>query len=135
MNIILDTNVLLSAYLFSGLTSEVFDHIVINHRILISEWILTELTQKCRKKFQIPEVEIRYLINHLHRGSIIAKKPEGKIPAICKDKDDNNILHLVLTNSVDLIVTGDSDLLEIKMFEKTKIISPRQYKIDYMKSY
>jgi putative PIN family toxin of toxin-antitoxin system len=51
-------------------------------------------------------------------------KPKGKIPDLCRDRDDNNILHLAKTIHADFIITGDKDLLDLKFFKQTEIVSP-----------
>ena len=38
MKIVIDTNVLISSFLFGGLSAEVFDYCYIFHEIYISEW-------------------------------------------------------------------------------------------------
>ncbi len=57
--------------------------------------------------------------------------PTGKIPDVCSDKDDNNILHLAEYIESDLIITGDKDLLSLKLYRKIPIINPRQYMETY----
>ena len=46
---------------------------------------------------------------------------------ICRDKDDDEILALARSLSVDYIVTGDKDLLVLKKFESIPIITPRDF--------
>lgn len=131
MKIVLDTNVLISALIFPGVSSEVFDAIIQNHTIILSEWILAEFTDKCREKFKIPVNVLSEITQHL-REKIIIEEPIGQKPEICRDPDDNNILWLAQHVSADLLVTGDQDLLVLKNFKNTQIISPRQNKAEHM---
>lgn len=126
MKIIIDTNVLISAFLFSGLSADVYDYCYIYHEIYISKWIINELIEKLELKFKIPKKEITKIILQLKQGCKIIN-PEGQTPNICRDKDDNNILCLGKFIKSDFIITGDSDLLDIKLFENIKIVNPREF--------
>ena len=70
-------------------------------------------------------------IQHL-REKITVENPRSEKPAICRDPDDNNILWLAQDIAADLIITGDQDLLVLKKFKNTQIISPREYKTEHM---
>lgn len=131
MKIVLDTNVLLSSYLFQGYTAEVFDHVWLNHEIILSEWILAEFREVCSRKFKIKEIEILEILNHLRAGSKVYQ-PKGVPPNICPDPDDDNILHIAEFSKADWILSGDSDLLKLKQFQKIEIISPREYKLKFL---
>ncbi len=131
MKIVLDTNVLLSNYLFQGYTAEVFDHIWMNHEIILSDWIISEFSEKCVKKFKIPSSTVTEILNHLRQGVQIIN-PDGKLPTLCTDVDDNNILHVAQYSQSQIIITGDNDLLKLIRFEDTEIISPREYKLRYL---
>ena len=59
MTIILDTNVLIAAFISpQGICHEVFEISIYNHTIYISNQILTELKEKLKDKFNYSEVEI-----------------------------------------------------------------------------
>ena len=131
MKIVLDTNVLISALIFPGVSSEVFDFVVQNHEAIISDWILAEFAEKCRDKFKIPPAILAETLNHL-REKLSFETPKGKKPQICRDSDDDNILWLAASTDSELIITGDQDLLVLKSYNKIHIISPREYKANYM---
>jgi putative PIN family toxin of toxin-antitoxin system len=48
---------------------------------------------------------------------------------VCRDPKDNFILSLAKDGSADYLITGDQDLLVIKRFEKTEIITIAEFKI------
>lgn len=49
------------------------------------------------------------------------------LPApVCRDPDDDEVLALALAAQVDLIVSGDDDLLALQVFEGIPIPSPAQ---------
>jgi len=46
---------------------------------------------------------------------------------ICRDKKDNFLLALCQDGNADFLLTGDEDLLIIKKFGKTRIMSMTEY--------
>ncbi len=50
---------------------------------------------------------------------------------VCRDPDDNHLLALCKDGKVDLLITGDKDLLVLKRFGKTRILAPA----DFIKQY
>jgi uncharacterized protein len=49
------------------------------------------------------------------------------LPApVCRDPDDDEVLALALAAKVDLIVSGDDDLLVLQVFEGIPILTPAQ---------
>jgi PIN domain len=45
---------------------------------------------------------------------------------VCRDPDDDQVLALAIAAKVDLIVSGDNDLLSLGSFEGVPIIAPAQ---------
>ncbi|AFM14005.1 putative toxin-antitoxin system toxin component, PIN family [Turneriella parva] len=133
MKIVIDTNVLISALIFPGVSSEVFDSAVNNHEIWLSEWIIREFSQKCAEKFKIPREALSETLKHLGERVNIAI-PTGQRPEVCRDPDDNNVLWVANAIGADILLTGDQDLLVLKRFKNTQILSPRDYKAGYMAS-
>jgi len=56
------------------------------------------------------------------------------IVTVCRDSKDNFLLALAKDGKADYLLTGDNDLLTIKKFRKTKIISLTSF-IEMMKNY
>ena len=49
--------------------------------------------------------------------------------SVCRDPKDNFLLSLAKDGLADYLITGDQDLLVIKRFEKTEIITIAEFKI------
>lgn len=49
------------------------------------------------------------------------------IVAVSRDPDDDEILSCAIEAKVDLIVTGDNDLLHLGAIENIPIVTPRQF--------
>jgi len=132
VKIILDTNVLISSLVFKGAAFRVHDFCLQYEEIYISDFILDELSEKLSEKFQIKGKELAAIRRHIDSTTKLVF-PSGKIPEICRDKDDNNILHLAKAINADFIITGDKDLLEIKVFKQTRIVSPKEFIEQFIK--
>jgi len=64
------------------------------------------------------------------RVNLLAVNPSFS-KRVALDKDDNNILYLAQYIDADLIITGDKDLLELKIIKKSMIINPRTFMEKY----
>ena len=56
------------------------------------------------------------------------------IVTICRDPKDNFLLALAKDSKANYLLTGDNDLLDIKKFDKTKIITINNF-FEVTKSY
>ena len=46
---------------------------------------------------------------------------------VCRDEKDNFLLSLSKDSQTDFLITGDKDLLDLKQFESTKIITMTEF--------
>jgi uncharacterized protein len=126
MKIVLDTNVILSALISQGISFRVLDICIDKHQLFISPWIINEVLLKLDVKLHVLKSEIDRVSLFLYNvfNNIT---PNGPLPTICRDSDDNNILLLAQYVKANLIITGDNDLLSLNNYLYIKIISPRQF--------
>jgi uncharacterized protein len=126
MKIVFDTNVILSALISQGISFRVLDICIDKHQLFISPWIINEVLLKLDVKLHVPKSEIDrvslFLDNVFNNIT-----PNGPLPTICRDSDDNNILLLAQHVKANLIITGDNDLISLNNYFNIKIISPRQF--------
>ena len=127
--VVLDTNVIVSALLFKGKTAQLLNLWKQNLFVpLLCKDTFTELVKVLAyPKFSLTESEIKTIIAEeiLPYFKIISLK--SKITGVCDDPDDNKFTACAISGQADFIVTGDKDLLSLKKFRKTLIISPRQF--------
>lgn len=57
MKFVLDTNVFIAAFITSGICHEILEHVIRNHKIVLSDFIVTEFKDKLLNKFQYTEKE------------------------------------------------------------------------------
>jgi predicted nucleic acid-binding protein len=61
-------------------------------------------------------------------------KREPKVIPICRDAKDDFLLALAKAAKADLLVTGDEDLLVLKKYGRTRIVTPASYLKDHVKA-
>ena len=122
--IIVDTNLWISFSLskkLGNLEKTIKDNELL---LLYSGDLLNEIKDICsRTKFFkiLPKdslQEIISLLKDLGRDIIISTEVN-----ICRDSKDNVLLSLCKDGNADYLITGDKDLLDLKKFEKTKIVT------------
>jgi len=126
-NVILDTNLWISFLISKDYSF--LDNYVLKEKVklvfseeLFSEFISIAERPKFKKYFSNSDVD--KLIQTIDKYGILIKvTSEIKL---CRDIKDNFLLNLAADSNADFLVTGDKDLLEIKIFKKTKILTIRE---------
>lgn len=123
--VVLDTNVFISGAVYGGNADQILKLIEENKiDLLISKPTSQELFNKLHDlKINSSTIESLKKLLFLH-GKMIS--PKTKV-AICRDPKDNMFLELCLAGKADYLITGDKDLLSLKSFKKTVILTPKQF--------
>lgn len=126
MKVVLDTNVIIASFATRGLCYAVFELCLDRFEIVISSFLIEEVETNLSKKIRLPHKLIRETTEFISEN---AKTIEiDDIPQeICKDPADARILALAQQSDAAYLITGDKELLSIKKFGSTKILSPRQF--------
>jgi putative PIN family toxin of toxin-antitoxin system len=134
MQIVVDTNVVVSGFFFGGLPRKLVDMIQQDSiTAVVSEAIILEyertvhylLTKYKGNVFQAP---FSSLLTHFkHIGSISDIQ-------ICRDSDDNKFISCAYDGRCSLIVSGDKDLLTLKEYQGIKIVTVREFFNEYYKT-
>jgi putative PIN family toxin of toxin-antitoxin system len=127
--IVIDTNVIVSALIFSkSTTMQAFREAKENGLILISAEILSELIDVLsRQKID------RYLSQEIREDFLASLARETELIIInetidiCRDLKDNKFLELAISGNATHIITGDKDLLELYPFRDILIVTPSQF--------
>lgn len=64
---------------------------------------------------------------HLYRRHAVWCEPEPLDSRVCRDPDDDWVLPTAVSGQVEIIVTGDNDLLTVEAFRGIAILSPRRF--------
>ncbi len=122
--IILDTNLWIS-FLISKNYSQLDDILFVkNAKLIFSQELLEEFLEvvkrpKFRRFFSTEDIE--ELIETIDEYSEFIEVTSNI--DLCRDKKDNFLLSLAKDSNADYLLTGDNDLLELKILDSTKILT------------
>ncbi|QMW01365.1 putative toxin-antitoxin system toxin component, PIN family [Spirosoma foliorum] len=132
IRIVFDTNVLISALVFSGFAEDVYDHCALHFELYTSEWILSEFDEKMERKFGYSPERRKRIIETVRERHIVIT-PTNDMPVNSSDPNDNNVLRAALFIEAHFLITGDAKHLQIlKRVGNTEIISPRMFSDRYI---
>ena len=124
LNLIIDTNLWIS-FLISN-RQDRLDHLLLIERvrILCSLELLDELSATISK----PKLKKYFGANALNEmlltlDPFIDFVDVRSAVSICRDLKDNFLLALAKDGRADFLLTGDNDLLDLKKFGKTRIVT------------
>ena len=133
MRVVLDTNAVISALLFSGVSSKLVS-LWQNGLItpLLSREILDEyLRVLSYPKFELSENEIKELIQEEILPYAEVVKPKRRLRVIQRDPADNKFLECAVAGKASVIISGDKDLLSLGRYRQVHIQSPAQFLADH----
>ena len=128
MNIVCDTNVLISGILFGGHAREILRRAaqgdLRNH---ISQAILREVEEVLlRPKFGLKPQQVSQALALL-TDTFEVVCPRGRIQAVKADPDDNMILEAAVAAKAAYIISGDKHLLDMHAYREIRIVSPADF--------
>lgn len=127
MNIVLDTNVLISAFIARGQCRDVYEHVSLNYNVFISAQIIQEMTKNLHKKFHFSLADTNSVTRLIKENAEYIQNIPKLKQRVSRDKDDDGILALGVLTNADVIISGDRDLLDIKKFRNIVIIRPADF--------
>ena len=128
---VIDTNVLLSGLLWHGQPHALLEHVRAGTLAMLSSpALLAELSDVIgRVKFDAILVRSKTTreraLSKVRQLAEVIEPPPLAQP-VCRDPDDDEVLALALAAKVDLIVSGDDDLLVLQVFGGIPIFTPAQ---------
>ncbi len=129
MRVVLDTNTLVSALLFSGVASRLVP-LWQSRRItvLVSKSILNEYLRVLGyQKFGLSEGEIRALIEEELLPYVEAIEVRRRLPAVCRDPEDMKFLECAMIGRAEYLITGDQDLRSLGSYRAVTIVTAGEF--------
>jgi uncharacterized protein len=129
MRVVLDTNVLISALLWSGTPGRLIDLASEGYlQLFTSSALLTELDEILHRKKLVKTVAATgFTPSGLYKRyqrlshAVSARKFTQQI---CRDADDDAVLACALAANASMIITGDKDLLVLHPWRGIHIVKP-----------
>jgi len=125
---VFDTNVLIAAIVTQGLCSKILYRARAGEFSLIScPFIQKELNRVPSRKFRLVRKQIATVLEPVEDAIYKVIEHSITVEGISRDADDDNILACAVAAKADYLVTGDTDLLDLKRFKGVRIVTPRDF--------
>jgi putative PIN family toxin of toxin-antitoxin system len=122
---VLDSNVWLAILTTDGFCRRMWRETRQTSKFISSRDILDEVKEKLVARFGFSPRYARLMTFFVERQTQFV--PVTSIVSVCRDVDDNCILAAASDSGCSYLVTGDSDLLELKKFQGIGIVTPREF--------
>ena len=130
--VVLDTNQIVSGLLMRrGPQVDLLDgwrarrFLLITAPFLLNEIEAVLSRPSLRLKYGLQEDQIERVLTLLQLDSI---QVSGTVsPKVCRDPNDDAILGCAVEGDADYLVTGDQDLLILRQYQATRIVTARSY--------
>jgi putative PIN family toxin of toxin-antitoxin system len=121
---ILDTNVLISAYVFPGGTPEAVYRLALEGRLEIgtSLTLLAEFGRVLGQKFGWIPDQVEAAVTQVTRIAAVVE-PGETVRVVTADPADDRVLEAARAFGADVIVSGDRHLLDLGTWSEIEIIS------------
>lgn len=128
MRIFLDTNVLISAFMWGGRPKEVYDRVLLRHDLVTGAVNLEEVERVFRDKLNVEAETLTLVLSKLRRDAHVEPRPSKPAPYPEHSEADAWVLASALAAKADVLVTGDRDLLDVAdHVTELVILSPRAF--------
>lgn len=129
MRVVIDTNVLLAGLFWHGPPHAVLEHVRSGKLTMISSPVLLDELAEVIARPKLDAILARIKTTRedaLFEIQQLAKvlDPPPLPQPVCRDPDDDHVLALALAAKVDMIITGDEDLLVLQSFEGIHVAAP-----------
>lgn len=130
MKAVLDTNVLISGVISTGVSHDVLvSGFRSEYHIIVSVETLTEFREtllKYPEKFHMDEAAVQREVETVRYFAEFVD-PEVSITAVEDDPDDDKFLEAAVAGDVEYVVSGDRHLLDLDSFRGVEIVDPRTF--------
>ncbi len=130
MRAVLDTNVLISSVISTGVPHDIvvagFNG---EYQIIVSVPTLQEFRDTLLKypdRFHLDQDEVQQEVETIRYFAEFVD-PDVDISAVADDPDDDKFLEAAVAGDVDHLVSGDTHLLDLDTFRGIDIITPRMF--------
>ncbi len=132
MRAVLDTNVIVSGYLWKGIPSLIVDHVEQGSFLLC---LSRELLREYERVLDYPHLAPSLASSGYAKGDIISTikriatfVPLASIPpVVADDPTDDIVIATAVVTGAHVVVSGDRHLLNLKHYQGIPILTPRRF--------
>ena len=128
MRAVLDTNVLISSYVFPGGKPEAVYRLALEGRLEIgtSRTLLAEFGRVLDRKFGWNPDRVEAALAQMTRIASVVE-PSETVQVVRADPADDRVLEAARAYGADVIVSGDRHLLDLGAWNEIEIVSPAEF--------
>jgi putative PIN family toxin of toxin-antitoxin system len=126
--VVIDTSVWISGLQFAarqGVPTQALQKASREDTIATCDEIEVEIIRVLVEKFAVTEQRANEVL-YATLGRCLRVQLRGTVK-VCRDPTDDMVLECALRASADLLIAGDKDLLVLREFEGTRIVTPAAY--------
>lgn len=128
MKLVLDTNVLVSAFIWENSVARkvLYKLTILKAEMYSSEEIILEFQRVLKRDFGLTDEDVIYSMKEIFASmKIIA--PAIKLDIIKEDPDDNKIVECAVASQSDFILSYNLHLLKLKEYAGIRVIRPDRF--------
>ena len=135
MRVMLDTNILVSAFVFrSEKMNNLINYLSKSHEIVICSYVIDELKELTKSKFNVKLEKLDEFLNNFPFDLVYSPITiETKLFEIWDDSD-YIILHTAIVENVDILITGDKDFFDVDI-DNPEIMTTSEFLEKYCEVY
>ena len=123
----LDTNILISMLLFPNEQfRKLLDYITRNHKLVLSSFIIDELTAVVDRKFPKKRYAVDSFLSDLSYEFVYTPRHMPGNLFNIRDINDYPVLYTAIIENIDIFITGDKDFLGVEV-EMPEIMTPGEF--------
>ena len=127
MRVMLDTNILVSAFIFKSKTiNELINKLSNEHKIIIASYCIDELKELIKTKFKVSEKALDEFLLTFPFDLVYSPSDVDQKLFKIRDEEDYIILYTAIIEDVDILITGDKDFKEVDIV-KPEIMTIREF--------
>lgn len=129
VKIVLDTNVIVSAILFSGEVSRIWELWKVGKILPAFTRATFQELQRVLEypKFDLTETEIRTILEQEVLPYFSAVDEIVSVTGACEDPDDDKFLSCALSYKAEFLISGDKDLAKKAKYKSVRILAPSDF--------
>ena len=128
MRIMIDTNVLISAFVLSSPhMQQLVNLIAERHTIVLPTYVLEELKLVVQRKFPDKTARLETFLQELpYELAYTPQRIDSKRFPIMRDAKDLPVLVTAILENVDILLTGDADFADVSL-SHPEVLTPRMF--------
>jgi uncharacterized protein len=123
--VVFDSGVWISALHFAGTPMAALDRVFLIDQLAVCDKIVMEI-RTALEKLQWETNEVQTVLEE-YLSDALNIRVTGALAGVCRDPKDDMVLECAVNADAQLVVSGDNDLLAVKVFRNIRMASPRMY--------